>query len=294
MVHGPGRAASTQAWLPQQWGQLTVGEVALASAQLSKGRQLPKGRVGGRLAGIPEMGQAHPLLTAWAAADRAGPHQRGGEAAPQGGGEPALPSSLAPGPGGGGGGQAHGNLLEWPIQGSGELGEAAVPSQLSSFCHGCCSGYSRNILAVLWALTENRGAGRVLGSGGKPWAGHCSALMTGGQRQAQMAQPTGCSPACRAERRLSLADAQAWMTCLPLPDRTNISRGSSSQAFSRSQWFSQLCKSKSSQQPVSGRARPAGRHGARWAVWAELLQALLCLKSCGLGHPRGSHCLPPR
>lgn len=63
--------------------------------------------------------------------------------------------------------------------------------------------------------------GRVAGG---PWVAADSpqdtALMTGGQRQAQVAQPTGGSP--------------AWRGDVPSGHRTDVSRGSSSQAFSES------------------------------------------------------------
>lgn len=72
-------------------------------------------------------------------------------------------------------------------------------------------------MGALRAPTEDRVAGG-------PWVAADSpqdtALMTGGQRQAQVAQPTGGSPAWRAD--------------VPPGHRTDVSRGSSSQAFSES------------------------------------------------------------
>lgn len=110
-----------------------------------------------------------------------------------------------------------GSILKWIVPGSRELVEGAVPTQLSDCCQGCCSRYSRSILGALWAPTEDRVAGG-------PWVAADSpqdtALMTGGQRQAQVAQSTGGSPAWRAD--------------VPPGDRTDVSGGSSSQAFSES------------------------------------------------------------
>lgn len=128
----PHRPGSLVAWHPGQWGQLMVRKVALASTQLSKGRKLPKGRAGqGRAeAGKNTGGGSSSFFTnrAWTATDTAGPHQRSGWATPQGRGKPALPTSLAPGPG-----EVEarpmGNVLEWLVQGSRELGERGVPTR---------------------------------------------------------------------------------------------------------------------------------------------------------------------
>lgn len=66
--------------------------------------------------------------------------------------------------------------------------------------------------------------------------------MTGGQRQAQVAQPTGGSPAWRAD--------------VPPGDRTDVFRGSSSQAFSESPTVLPAVQVwKSTPRPVYGQAR---------------------------------------
>lgn len=65
-------------------------------AQLLKGRKLPEGRAGGRPAGILTWSSSAPTNTARGHCSRGRTTEVGG--GPTGRGEPALPTSLAPGP----------------------------------------------------------------------------------------------------------------------------------------------------------------------------------------------------
>lgn len=213
----------------------------------------------------------------------AGPHQRGGRAAPRGRGEPALRTSLAPGPGGWGqprAGQAHGKCPgSVLVQASQEPGEGAHPNQRLGHYLGCHRGSG-----ALWAPMENRVAGGV---------GSRTPLRPDDRRTeaAQVAQLTGCSPAWRAERRPLWPMPRPGLMDLPPRDGTKVPKSSSSRAFSRSQGSRQLCKPGN---PPRG-LLPAGH-----ASWEEWGQAGRLQSSAGSarphaprpGSPRGPRCLP--
>lgn len=212
-------------------------EATLASAQFSKAsssQRQGRGQAGSNTGGssLALRTGLGPLLT-WQ------DHIREVDKQPHGRGEPALPTSLAPGPWGlggepGGPGQDHETYPGMACPSFQGTRKGSTP-QPSSRCQGCRSGYSRSISGVLWAPTKNRKAGRGLGSGRRPWAaGHRSVPKTGGQRG-----PKGLS----LQDTLLPGEPRGGSLCptpgprvtyLPPQHRPSISGGSSSPAFSRS------------------------------------------------------------
>ena len=122
------------------------------------------------------------------------------------------------------------------VQGSREPGEGARRYQQLGHDLGYRRGHWRSVSGALGAAMESRVAGGT-GSG--------TPLCPDDRRTeaAQEAQPTGCSPARRAERRpRGPMPGPGWMY-LPPRDGTKVSRSSSARAFSGSRGSCQLRKS---------------------------------------------------
>lgn len=100
-------------------------------AQLLKGRKLPEGKAGGRPAGILTWSSSGPTNTARGHCSRGRTTEAGG--GPTGRGEPALPTSVAPGPVRredlGAQARPVGSVLKGSVPGSREPAEGAVPTR---------------------------------------------------------------------------------------------------------------------------------------------------------------------